>query len=473
MKSILKRVIPVLLAVVLCLQSSGMIANGVAADIYSDPYDQQIVYHAEGLSLPIGGQAGEYVAVDDTAMSAIKSLNQGTFVVNFTPMRVDTVQTLIGFSNGTLGYPNSYVHLYFKNDRIGFEIRQQQGGDYEKTYALTNIAVGSQHCTAMSADPEYGYRIFLDGNCILECPLSEITSSLGYGFIGDIDGIDSGYVGKTKRTFSGAVNEYGFTGEIHSVDVYSVALPKDYLLEKTAPEESGLIYEASNLSFPNESADVAIDSTLVTEKFASMDRGTFIVAFTPQSTSVVQSLISFSDPSTANSHFHIYVNTTAPVSGKNPDRNLLGFEIRRQSGGDILKANTPVEVTIGEQHIMAMTADPIEGYKLFFDGVCVYHMLVGFAGLAYGFLSDIPNISVGHIGGTERSYAKKYPYVGEIDSVQVYDYVLSDEELLSITAEAPVDAGIVRKMHLFNFGDWNSPGLRSCTNRGKSSIMKE
>lgn len=460
MKSMLKRVVPAFLAVVFCLQTPGIVVNGSATDAVTDPYDQQIVYHAENLSLPVDGQAGEYVAVDDTAMSEIKNLEQGTFLVDFTPTRVDGVQTLIGFSNGTLGYPNSYVHLYFKNDCIGFEIRQQQGGDYEKKSAPASIAVGTQHSTAMTADPEYGYRIFLDGECILECPISEISSSLGYGFISDINGIDSGYVGKTKRTYSGAVNEFGFTGEIHSVDVYNTALPRDYLIEKTAPVGSGLIYEASNLSFPDESTDVAIDSTLVAQKLASMNRGTFIVAFTPETNAAVQSLISFSNPSTANSHFHIYVNTTAAVSGKNPDRNLLGFEIRRQSGGDILKAKTPVEVTLGEQHIMAMTADPVEGYKLFFDGVCVYHMPVGFAGLTYGFLRDIPNISVGHIGGTERSNEKKYPYVGEIDSVQIYDYVLSDAELLSITAEAPVDAGIVQKTHLFNFGDWNSPGLR-------------
>lgn len=219
-----------------------------------------------------------------------------------------------------------------------------------------------------------------------------------------------------------------------------------------------LIYSASDLNFPDETTDYNIENA--GELFSSLTAGTFIFSFTPTSEAAVQSLIGLSDPTTANSHFHIYINTRAKDPTTNVDRNLLGFEIRRQSGGDILKDNTPVEIELGKQHIVAMSADPVEGYKLFFDGVCVYHMPVGFGGLNYGFLNDIPSITAGHIGGTERSNAKKYPYVGGINSVAIYNGALSDDELLAITGQAPVDPGIVNKTHLFNFGDWNSPGLR-------------
>lgn len=230
----------------------------------------------------------------------------------------------------------------------------------------------------------------------------------------------------------------------------------DYLLGKSKSPE--LIYEASNIKFPDDQTDYVIKDA--DKLFSKLNSGTFIFSFTPTSNAKVQSLIGLSNPNTDNSHFHIYINTAAAVEGSNPDRNELGFEIRRQDGGDILKARAPVEIELGKQHVVAMSVDPINGYKLFFDGVCVYHMPVGFNDLAYGFISDIPNITAAHLGGTERSHKKAYPYVGSIDSVAIFDGALPDDKLLEITASAPVDEGIISKTHLFNFGDWNSPGLR-------------
>lgn len=455
-----KRAISIFLIATLCAQMIGL-ASAQEPKASTDPYADQLVYHAEDLTLPLDGQEGVYTAIDEDALSNIAQLHEGTFLVNFTPSDTSSTQSLIGISNGDLGYPNSYVHLYFSSDRIGFEIRQQTGGDYEKTYVAEPFVAGTEYYAALSADPDFGYRIFLNGVCVLECPLDEISSELGYGFVSDIEGINSGYIGMTKRTHSGAANEYYFYGEVHSADIYSEALPKDYLEEKTyIPEVTKLIYEAEDMYFPDASADVEIDPALVSSSIAGMTKGTFVIAFTPEGESLAQSLIGFSDSSTANSHFHIYINTAAAVPGSNPDRNLVGFEIRRQNGGDILKDNTPVEIELGKQHIMAMTADPDEGYKIFFDGVLVYDMPAEVFGIDYGFMADIPGIDSGHIGGTIRNGSKAYPYEGSIDYVRIYNGVLSDEELLAETAKAPVDPGIVQKVHLFNFGDWHSPGLR-------------
>ena len=50
---------------------------------------------------------------------------------------------------------------------------------------------------------------------------------------------------------------------------------------------------------------------------------------------------------------------------------MLGYEIRRQNGGDFVKSSAAVDMTSGEKHIAAFTADPDTGYKLFFDGELV------------------------------------------------------------------------------------------------------
>ena len=53
------------------------------------------------------------------------------------------------------------------------------------------IEAGKEYCAAFTADPDYGYQLFLNGEMVLDLPLSELTASSGYGFMADIPGIDT------------------------------------------------------------------------------------------------------------------------------------------------------------------------------------------------------------------------------------------------------------------------------------------
>lgn len=190
-----------------------------------------LVYEAENLTFPAGTSQGE--AIPSDKLSVLSGLHQGTIDIKFTP-QISGIHTLLGISNGVSGNPNSYYNLYIAGGKAGFEIRRQSGGDYEKPSVSVDLSSGDEQHLAMTADPSYGYRLFLNGSKVLDLPNSKLTSPLGYGFIDNIPGVDSGFVGKTKRTpASGNANEYPFFGTISSIKVYDQPLSEEALLEAT------------------------------------------------------------------------------------------------------------------------------------------------------------------------------------------------------------------------------------------------
>ena len=112
----------------------------------------------------------------------------------------------------------------------------------------------------------------------------------------------------------------------------------------------------------------------------------------------------------------------------------LGYEIRRQNGGDFEKSSVAVDMTSGESHIAAFVADPTTGYKLFFDGELVQVIPPSeFPNTGYGFISDIPNINTGYLGKTARS-GNQYPYSGSIEGIKVFNTIIPDTTLSAWTA---------------------------------------
>ena len=71
---------------------------------------------------------------------------------------------------------------------------------------------------------------------VLALPLSELTASSGYGFMAAITGIDSGYLGMTRRQApSGqpAAFEYPFTGTIHNVQIFDGVFSAEHMKQVT------------------------------------------------------------------------------------------------------------------------------------------------------------------------------------------------------------------------------------------------
>lgn len=389
-------------------------------DIKPTPDTPNLVYSSSEKVLPLSD--GTYTPIGPE-LPSIAGLHEGTILVRFTPTSTDSIHSLIGVSNGQTGNQNSYFHLYYSNARLGFEIRRQEGGDFEKNSAPVTIEAGKEYCAAFTADPDYGYQLFLNGEMVLDLPLSELTASSGYGFMADIPGIDSGYLGMTRRQApSGqpAAFEYPFTGTIHNVQIFDGVFSAEHMKQVTYVASSGSnVYSNSGVTI-TPSQPVQIDDDSVTD-IAAMHSGAIVVEFTPQISSI-HSLIGISNSTTANSHFHLYVGG-----------GVLGYEIRRQNGGDFVKSSAAVDMTSGEKHIAAFTADPDTGYKLFFDGELVQVIPPAeLPSTGYGFISDIPGINAGYLGKTARS-GNQYPYNGSIENIKVFNTDIPDDTLTAWT----------------------------------------
>lgn len=391
-----------------------------------DPTAANLVYHNNDLTLPM---EGTYPSISSEDLSKIAGLHEGTIIVRFTPETTSTPNSLIGISNGQEGQQNSYFTLYYTSTRLGFEIRQQTGGDYEKNSASVTIEAGKEYCVAMVADEEYGYKLFLNGTLVLDCPISDITSTLGYGFIDNVPDVDSGYVGKTRRVAPSSMptaNEYPFTGSIDELLIYDKPLSSAEMISATyvAPK-TNQVYSAKNKTISQASEAVAMTDAEV-EAVAALNSGTIVVEFTPSQLSSIHSLIGISnnEDGQQNSHFHLYV-----ASGR------LGYEIRRQTGGDFEKSAASVSMDVNKNHIVAFAADPEGGYKLFCDGELAQVISPSeYPSTGYGFISDIPGINSGYLGKTDRgSGGNSYQFYGTIGSIKVYSEVIDDETLAAWT----------------------------------------
>lgn len=384
------------------------------------PDTPNLVYSSGNEALPHSD--GSYTAIGQADLEKISALHEGTILVRFTPTSTNSVHSLIGISNSQAGNQNSHFHLYYTNNKLGFEIRRQEGGDFEKNSATVTIESGKEYCAAITADPDYGYQLFLNGALVLDLPLGSLTTASGYGFLDDIPGIDSGFLGMTRRVASAGqptAFEYPFTGTIEKIQVFDGVFSTDYMKQATYVAPSGsAVYSNAGLTIPQ---SVQLDADSMTS-IAAMHTGTIVVEFTPQISSI-HSLIGISDSTAANSHFHLYVGG-----------GTLGYEIRRQNGGDFEKSSVAVDMTSGESHIAAFVADPTTGYKLFFDGELVQVIPPSeFPNTGYGFISDIPNINTGYLGKTARS-GNQYPYSGSIEGIKVFNTIIPDTTLSAWTA---------------------------------------
>lgn len=418
-----------------------------------------LIYEAANLHFPLSNANG--LALPQPKVNTISTLNQGTIMVKFTPQLVG-IQSLLGISNGQDGFANSHFHLYVRDGQIGFEIRKQNGGDYQKSSVNVDINSGEEQYLAMTADPTYGYKLFLNGEKILDLPNSRLTTALGYGFINDIPGIDTGLIGQTKRTLTtGNANEYQYHGDIALLQIYGRVLEDDELEAETATvllpgDENGLVYSAADLNFPVGNAVGMVIPQDQLDDLSTLDQGTILVKFTPQ-LSGIQSLLGISNGTDgfANSYFHLYVR-----EGK------VGFEIRRQSGGDYQKSSVDISINSGEEQYLAMTADPDYGYKLFLNGQKILDLPNAQLStpLGYGFISAIPDLNSGLVGRTKRTLSggnvNEYQFSGDISNLKIYNHALDDSFLLTETSDIDPDTYPVRKFNLFNEDDWNSPAFR-------------
>lgn len=229
-------------------------------------------------------------------------------------------------------------------------------------------------------------------------------------------------IGGANGTLANSSNNTNFVGSIAFVAFVPQTFTQSEaaaLSSATWPEETtnNLVYSAENISVASSSDAVAL-SDEVLSSLEGLTDATIIVGYT-NTNSGIGSLISVSDSTKSNAHFHLYQSGTT-----------LGFEFRNS---DNPKYSATTAVYDGEANTVAFTADSTFGYKLFSNGNL--GATLEKTGDAYQFLSSITSLDNAYLGKTNRSNdANSYPFTGTISFIEVYNNVLSDDTLIQRTA---------------------------------------
>ena len=192
------------------------------------------------------------------------------------------------------------------------------------------------------------------------------------------------------------------------------------------------VYRVGDLSLPlSDGTYPTIDGDELSA-LSSLGEGTIAVSFTPGEMSSNYSFIGISDSTAGNqnSYFHFYYGD-----------KKLGFEVRRQNGGDFAKYDVAAPLIVGKTYSAVLTASSDDGYRIYLDGVELLHIKPDdLIGPGYGFISSVPNVNAGYIGKTKRIAASgqkaafEYPFKGRIESLVVYKEVLNSNLIMSLNS---------------------------------------
>lgn len=205
--------------------------SGEAAFVIRAAGDGLIIDMEEEREITAGNPVEMY---DEELTDAIKAMDEGTIVVQYTSTGDGGVQSLLGIGNSTTGNNNRHFHIYVQpNETLGVEIRNDSGFNYNR-FAIPNIVRRSfnkenaKNTVAFKADKINGqYKVFANGRLVNTV---EAESLGGYKFVSDITGVNSITLGSVMRNGSAA---YNFEGTIHKAKVYEIALSDEEIIELT------------------------------------------------------------------------------------------------------------------------------------------------------------------------------------------------------------------------------------------------
>lgn len=165
------------------------------------------------------------------------------------------------------------------------------------------------------------------------------------------------------------------------------------------------------------------------ETLKTLEQGTLVISYKTTSENGIQSLFSVGNSTNGNQnrHFHLYVTNAGGV----------GMELRNNDNEFKYTLDRPAAVRgsyNGERvpNTIALKADKEnKQYKLFANG----ELLATLDKEVFKFINDITGVDNVMLGGTMRQGAVAYSFGGMINSVKVYQNLLSDEELIALTGE--------------------------------------
>lgn len=240
-----------------------------------------------------------------------------------------------------------------------------------------------------------------------------------FNYNAEVNDIQFLNIGGTSGALANSSNNANFVG-----DISFVAFLPEFMSQQEAAAISGaewpignpLVFSKHDLNIQSDDDAVQLNDDVL-ETLNSADNITILVKY-KNTTNGPGSLLSVSDTSKNDAHFHLY------QSG-----NRVGFEFRKSDSPKYSAYCT----TFGyEDNIVAFKAESGVGYKLFANGQ--KGGTTAKTGDDYQWLGDIPNLTTGYIGKMDRLISSSsYPYTGTIDYIYVFTSALSDELLLELT----------------------------------------
>lgn len=161
----------------------------------------------------------------------------------------------------------------------------------------------------------------------------------------------------------------------------------------------------------------------------ALEQGTIVISYKTTSENAIQSLLSVGNGTKGNQdrHFHLYITNAGGV----------GMELRNTDGEFKYTLDCPAAVRGSYKggrvsNTVALKADKEnKQYKLFANG----ELIATLDQEAFKFISDITGVDNVMLGGTMRQGTVAYPFGGSIERMQVYQDVLSDDELIAVTGK--------------------------------------
>lgn len=382
--------------------------------------------------------------VPDADVDFVKDLGSMTITVSFKTSG-SGLMALAAVNSGS--HTNSYISLYVNNgNTLGVELRDA-GKNLNENYTQ-NVGTFNDsewHTATFVIEEGVGCRMYFDQEKV-----KEIT---------DADTYCTGNMSwePVSVTFGGADrisgNNYPYTGSIRNARIYNGAASEEQIIR----DHGGVLLTDPVITYGRNVFD-GTDGAIVAEDsdaaaIAGFEQATFSFAYKLDSLeSKLNALLSLSEKDAQNGYGAIYIN---PANGR------LGFEVRDGAGHQYVTIPDNAADNMN-WHTVAVTFSGTEAV-FYFDGRLIGRTET--SGVLTGTSWTADSVS---LGGIQRNSASKWPFSGTINSVSIYDYALSPEEVSQLSQDTrPEDLpdyeeGVVKteEYGILDMGDYGAFNYR-------------
>lgn len=358
------------------------------------------------------GKETSRVEASAEELDFVKGLGSGTITATFKTS--DTGLQALTAMNGS-EHTNHYISLYIRyGNRIGFELRDQNGGNDHNFVDLSgiNLADNEWHTISLVVSENEYYKLYLDKEMVYEKKVqtTHFVNKMGWE--------------PTSLTFGGAKrisgDNYLFEGELKNVKIYDGALSENQIIK----DHGGVEVADPILTYEKNSFDGTVDRMVEKNsdaaQLAGLQQGTVAMAYrldASATTASIAGLFSVSNKDEAKQYSAMYLK---------PDTNSIGIETT-DGGATVSALPAGSSMQDNKWHTVMYTFTGTE-ISIYWDGKLV--TTKPYNGV---FQPEAWTANAVTIGGIQRNDPNKWPFSGKINTVQIYDTALNAEQVAQLS----------------------------------------